>query len=522
MGSPPETKWRISERVCLATSNLELWVGKELKGTGSPIYAIMTSDSHLDSTKILNDFGVAYGRLDDPSLPAVLDITQAPNLLILECPYGPSLQELMESPTGIKEGWVLEACRQVLGVFTNLRDAGWHHGFLSPENCRIRDGSSRNEEDLRIILSPPLIPPGSASNVGGNVSNSEFEESDRAGLARILRCLANIASAIQTVTKPLPTDTQPLPPTGPDIAGSIRSMARRLEGGAGSGKPIDPSLVLAEIRQLIRNQHQLRVSHSKAQAPKSATQVPVDSSEFDEETSDLLAKMVRREMLQLKAGGWFARLTRHPAFVVPMFLITVSALVFLLLPTSAAELYQRGSALMESENPEDWQRGWDMYLSPLESRFPEQAHKEGMDEYRERIRRMRDRKTTDREARFFQGLAESQRQFLEGIHFYQTNKLIEAKAKWQKVIDCYDGVPEALPWVQLAREALGEKLSIQASKSVDKLPSDFLSALDKIQNEIRQGKTKSAKVRLESMKELYKDDPNLLDRLKSISVPKGS
>lgn len=522
MGSPPETKWRISERVFLATSNLELWVGKELKGTGSPIYAIRTSDSHLDSTKILNDFGVAYGRLDDPSLPAVLDITQAPNLLILECPYGPSLQELMESPTGIKEGWVLEACRQVLGVFTNLRDAGWHHGFLSPENCRIRDGSSRNEEDLRIILSPPLIPPASASNVGGNVSNSEFEESDRAGLARILRCLANIASAIQTVTKPLPTDTQPLPPTGPDIAGSIRSMARRLEGGAGSGKPMDPSLVLAEIRQLIRNQHQLRVSHSKVQVPKSATQVPVDSSEFDEETSDLLAKMVRREMLQLKAGGWFARLTRHPAFVVPMFLITVSALVFLLLPTSAAELYQRGSALMESENPEDWQRGWDMYLSPLESRFPEQAHKDGMDEYRERIRRMRDRKTTDREARFFQGLAESQRQFLEGIHFYQTNKLTEAKAKWQKVIDCYDGVPEALPWVQLAREALGEKLSIQASKSVDKLPSDFLSALDKIQNEIRQGKTKSAKVRFESMKELYKDDPNLLDRLKSISVPKGS
>lgn len=514
MGSPSESKWRITERICLAGSGLELWLGKEVKGTGSPIYAIRPSDSHPNSTSTLRDLGVAYGRLDDPSLPAVLEITQKPPLLILECPSGPSLQELMENSAGIKEGWVLEGCRQVLGFFTNLRDSGWHHGFLSPENCRIRDGSSRREEDLRIILPPPLLPPG----IG---NDPEIGESDRVGLARILRCLANIASAIQTVTKPLPMDTQSLPPTGPDIAGAIRSLARRLEGGAGEGIPIDPSLALAEIRQLIRNQHQLRVSPPRTQVPKSANQIPLDPAEFDEETSDLLAKMVRREMLELKAGGWFARLTRHPAFVIPMFLITVSALVYLLLPTSAAELYQRGYALMETENPDDWQRGWDMYLSPLESRFPDQAHKERMDEYRERIRRMRDRKTTDREARFFQGLAESQRQFLEGIHLYQTGKLPEAKAKWQKVIDCYDAVPEALPWVQLAREALGEKLTIQASKAPEKLPSDFLGALDKIHHEIRQGKTNSARARLEALRELHKDDPVLLEKMKSISLPKA-
>lgn len=514
MGSPTESKWRITERVCLASSGLELWHGRELKGIGSPIYAIIPTESKPDSDLKLKELGVAYGRLDDPSLPAVLDITQNPAFLVLECPSGPSLQELMENPAGLREGWVLEGCRQVLGFFTNLRDAGWHHGFLSPENCRIRDGSSRSEEDLRIILPPPLIPP-------GTLSNSEVEDSDRVGLARILRCFANIASAIQTVTKPLPTDTQPLPPTGPDIAGAIRSLARRLDGGAGNGKPIDPSLALAEIRQLIRNQHQLRVSQPKVQPPKSANQTPFNPAEIDEETSDLLAKMVRREMLQLKAGGWFARLTRHPAFVVPMFLVTVSVLVFLLLPTSAAELYQRGSALMDSDNPDEWQRGWDMYLSPLESRFPDQAHRDSMDEYRERIRRMRDRKTTDREARFFQGLAESQRQFLEGIHLFQTGMVQEAKVKWQKVIDCYDGVPEALPWVQLAREALGEKLGIQASKSPEKLPSDFLGALDKIHSEIRQGKTSSAKARLDALRQLHKEDPVLLEKMKNISLPKG-
>ncbi len=515
MGSPSETKWRVTQRVCLATSGLELWLGNEVKGTGAAIWAISPSDNLPDPGATLKNLDTAYGRLDEPSLPAVLDFTQTPPLMVFEFPVGPNLQELMENPAGIKEGWVLEGCRQILGFFCNLRDSDWHHGFLSPENCRIRDGSSRNEEDLRIILSPPLIPPGFAKD-------ESVAESDRAGMARILRCLANIASAIQTVTKPLPMDTHSLPPTGPDIAGSIRSLARRLEGGAGNGNPIDPSLALAEIRLLIRNQHQLRVAPSRTIPPKSANQIPFDPGEIDEETSNLLAKMVRREMLQIKAGGWFTRLTRQPAFVIPMFIVTVSALVYLLLPPSAADLYQRGSALLDTENPEDWQRGWDMYLSPMETRFPDQAHKGNMDEYRERIRRMRDRKTTDREARFFQGLAESQRQFLEGIHFYQTGKFPEAKAKWQKVIDCYDGVPEALPWVQLAREALGEKLSIQSSKSKEMLPSDFLGALDKVQQEIRQGKTGPAKARLEALKDLHKTDPILLEKMNSISLPKGS
>ncbi len=515
MGNPPESKWRLTGRACLAGPKLELCLGQEVNGTKVSIWALRPLDPDPQGLEILKNLELAYSRLDDPSLPAVLEQSSAPPLLILEYPFGPSLEEILEDPNGILESWVLEGCRQVLGAFNNLKDAGWCHGFLSPESCRVRDGLWRKENDLRILLAPPLYPPGTPVL-------EEIERGDRVGLARILRCFANIASAVQVITKPLPNDTQSVPPAGPDVAGIIRSLARRLEGGPGEGKPMDPAIALAELRQLIRNQHQLRVSTSIPQKTKSANYLPLDPAELDKETSDLLGKIVQREMLSIKAGGWFNRITRHPAFVIPMFILTVSALVFLLLPPSADDLFKQGSALMSSTDPEDWVRGWDMYLAPLESRFPDQTHRVGMDEFRERVRRYRDRKSTGREARFFQGLAESQRQFLEGIHLYQTGKPVDAKQRWQEVIDCYDTIPEALPWVQLARDALGEKLSLQASKSPEMLPSDFLGALDQIRHDIKQGNKGFAKTRLNSLKKLHRDDPILLEKLKAFELDIGS
>jgi len=515
MGTSSESKWRITGRACLASDGLELCLGQEVTGTKVSIWALRPGDPNPQGLAILQTLGLAYARLDDPSLPAVLEQSSTPPLFILEYPSGPSLDEILEDPTGIHESWVLEGCRQVLGAFNSLRDAGWCHGFLSPETCRVRDGLWRREDDLRILIAPPLYPPGTPVPL-------EIELGDRVGLARILRCFANIASAVQVVTKPLPTDTQSVPPTGPDVAGIIRSLARRLEGGPGEGKPIDPAAALAELRQLIRNQHQLRVSPQIHKKSKSANYLPLDSAELDQATSELLGKIVQREMLSIKAGGWFNRITRHPAFVIPMFLVTVSALVYLLLPPSADDLFKQGNALMASLEPEDWVRGWDMYLAPLETRFPDQAHREGMDEFRERVRRFRDRKSTGREARFFQGLAESQRQFLEGIHLYQTGNHAEAKLCWQGVVDCYDTIPEALPWVQLARDALGEKLTLQSSKSPDKLPSDFLGALDQIQKDFKQGKDGPAKTRLNSLKRLHQNDPFLLEKLKALELEKGS
>ncbi len=515
MGTSAESKWRITGRACLASPSLELCLGQEVTGTKVSIWAFRPLDPNPQGLETLQKLGLAYGRLDDPSLPSVLEQTASPPLFILEYPSGPSLDEILEDPRGILESWVLEGCRQVLGAFNNIRDAGWSHGFLSPETCRVREGLWRREDDLRVLMAPPLYPPGVPVP-------EEIDLADRVGLARILRCFANIASAVQVVTKPLSTDTQSVPPTGPDVAGIIRSLARRLEGGPGEGKPIDPATALAELRQLIRNQHQLRVSPQIHQKSKSANYTPIDPADLDEATSELLGKIVQREMQNIKAGGWFNRITRHPAFVIPMFVLTVSALVFLLLPPSADDLYKQGNALMASAEPDDWVRGWDMYLAPLETRFPDQAHRDGMDEFRERVRRYRERKTTGREARFFQGLGESQRQFLEGVHLYQVGKPAEAKLRWQEVVDCYDTIPEALPWVQLAREALGEKLPLQSSKSAEKLPSDFLGALDQIRLDIKQGREGPAKTRLNSLKRLHRDDPYLLEKLQSVQLGNGS
>jgi len=115
-------------------------------------------------------------------------------------------------------------------------------------------------------------------------------------------------------------------------------LARRIEGGVTGGEPLAPGQALSEIRQLIRNQHQLRVNPG-AKLPNQPADpfLEEDPEEIDQETSQLLAQIVRKEMLDQKHGNWFQRLTRHPAFVIPAFILCIGSLVYLLWPMSPDE-----------------------------------------------------------------------------------------------------------------------------------------------------------------------------------------
>lgn len=511
MGSAPGPRWINSERIAMVEPGLELCIAQESTGPGASVFLFQCSNTNSDTLKAFAEYTQEYEKLDDPSLPAVIEPpSPQANRLVLESGSGPSLPDIADDPKGISEGWVLEACRQVLSAFHGLYESGWRHGLLGPEYCRIRNDQSSRETDLRILLSPPLHAP-------DPLGTAIFSQTDRSSLARTLRCLANIASATQTVTKPLPNDVNPLPPTGNDTAGAIRSLARRIEGGVTGGEPLAPSQALSEIRQLIRNQHQLRVNPG-AKLPNQPADpfLEEDPEEIDQETSQLLAQIVRKEMLDQKHGNWFQRLTRHPAFVIPAFLLCIGSLVYLLWPMSPDELYRHGSELMESDNRDDWNKGWDLYLEPLTKKFPEQADRDKMPEYREKLNQMQKGKFSEREAKAFQNLSEGQRLFLEGVHYYQMGNAAKAKAHWESFILAYEQVPEANPWVRKAREGVEEKLSFQKKASPEeRLPGDFQNAINSILEEKKKGKEASFKGRIQALKTLYKNDPEALKKIDS-------
>ncbi len=514
MGATPGPRWIIGERVSLVDPGLELCLAQEAAGVGASVFLLQQATPGPETAQALAEYTREYEKLDDPSLPAIIEAPtpQSPRL-VLEAASGPSLPDIADDPQGVSEGWVLEACRQVLSAFHGLYESGWRHDLLGPEFCRVRNEQSSGETDLRILLSPPLHFP-------DPLGTAVFSQLDRSSLARTLRCLANIASAIQVVTKPLPGDINPLPPTGQDIAGAIRSLARRLEGGVTGGEPLSPGQALSEIRQLIRGQHQLRVNPSaKPPSLPADPYLDEDPEEIDQETSQLLAQIVRKEMLDQKNGNWFQRLNRHPAFVIPAFILVIGALIYLLWPISADELYHRGSVLMDSEDKEDWTKGWDLYLEPLAKKYPEQAERERMAEFRGKIEVLRRGRISGREAKDFRSLSESHRLFLEGVHLYQMGSPKKAKAHWENFVKAYEKVPEASGWVDLAKEGIKEELLFQKKekgKTEEKVPPDFLGALHTVIEEKKKGMDSQYKPRLEALKSLYKNDPEAMDRIDSL------
>lgn len=512
MGASPGPRWILGERISLVEPGLELCMAREAAGGGAQVFLFQEIGAKPTACPALLAYARDYEKLDDPSLPAVIEppSEQTPRL-VLESASGPSLPEIADDTQGITEAWVLEACRQVLGAFQGLHDAGWRHGLLGPEFCRIRNEQSGGETDLRLLLYPPLEPPDASGTV-------QFTQTDRSSLARTLRCLANIASSIQVVTKPLPGDVQPLPPTGNDIAGAIRSLARRMEGGVTGGQPLTPGQALAEIRQMIRNQHQLRVN--PAATPSGPPDDPFledDPEEIDQETSQLLARIVRKEMMDQKQGNWFQRLNRNPAFVIPAFLLVMGAIVYSLWPMSPDEMYRRGALLMESENQDDWYKAWDQYLSPLVKRFPDQAQRENMPLFQARMESLRRGKTADFEAKSFQNLSEGQRLFLEGVHLYQMGDIKTAREHWGRFVLAYEGVPEAQPWTRKAKEAIEDKLPFQKKGNSDeRIPGDFLRALENIRDFKRMVPEKTYQKKVDALKELYKNDPESLKKIESV------
>ncbi len=70
----------------------------------------------------------------------------------------------------------------------------------------------------------------------------------------------------------------------------------------------------------------------------------------------LMSRLMRQELEGEKRGGPIRQFFNRPAVLVLLLLLTVGLLVWGLWPVSAETLYRNGEKLMESKNPEDWDR----------------------------------------------------------------------------------------------------------------------------------------------------------------------
>jgi hypothetical protein len=223
----------------------------------------------------------------------------------------------------------------------------------------------------------------------------------------------------------------------------------------------------------------------------------------------LMSRLVRAELERQNRGGPVRRFLNRPWVVVTLFVLCVGALVWALRTPSAESLYERGAALMNSADPDDWYTGWNDYLEPLTKKYPDYPHREEVAKFRRQYESYAAARHAALQARNLSPMSEAQWFYQLGVRQRQQGDAAGARLTWQALIDAFGDVPAELPWVQLARTALeGDK------EDPERKFQPVRDALERARQLRAQGKGKEADAVLDALRRLYRNDPVAQDILK--------
>ncbi|MCS6866951.1 MAG: serine/threonine-protein kinase [Gemmataceae bacterium] len=148
-------------------------------------------------------------------------------------------------------------------------------------------------------------------------------------------------------------------------------------------------------------------------------------------------------------------LLKRPGVVIPLFLVSVAALLVPLLwpKPSAAELFTAAQPLLESQNPDDWQTAFEKYLDPLAQKYPD-AYKTEIATARLKLQDRRDLQRALAEGAAAAPQSEAERGYRVGLRLAQAGEFDAAQRWWGAVVHAFAAVPAEQRWVDLAQAGL--------------------------------------------------------------------
>lgn len=170
----------------------------------------------------------------------------------------------------------------------------------------------------------------------------------------------------------------------------------------------------------------------------------------------LMSQLVRAELEKQRHGGPLQRFLNHPAVLIALFALCVGLLAWGLWPLSAQTLFDRGSKLMDSDDPADWDRAWNEYFEPLQRKYPEHPYQEQVSEHR---RRIDDRKAESRalkQSTTSSNIGDAANLYALGQRLRKEGDLLGAQRAWEDLVAIFAGVESESRWVELARKRLAE------------------------------------------------------------------
>jgi serine/threonine-protein kinase len=306
----------------------------------------------------------------------------------------------------------------------------------------------------------------------------------------------------------------------PDLPYEFDEIVCRLLAKNPADRPANGQVLYRDLER-VRRKVEVFDMRTVAAGTEAADAEPESASEPEEKTgpATLMSQLMRAELTRQQRGGPVARLFNQPWVLIPLFLGSITVLVWLVWPRHTApaeQLFQEGSRLMESDDPADWDRAWRDYLEPLERKYRDHP-------YAAELERMRLRKA-DREAQLraltrakeLAGAGAAQRFYERGLAFCQAGEPEQARRTWQAVVTAFQGMAAEERWVGLAREGLrrlDERLPPKERRT-----EQLRREVERVQRLRQVGKDAEADAVSRALKELYRDDPTAQDLLKAADM----
>jgi serine/threonine-protein kinase len=227
------------------------------------------------------------------------------------------------------------------------------------------------------------------------------------------------------------------------------------------------------------------------------------------------SQFVRKELEDQRLGGPLGHFFHHPAVLVVLFVLCLGALVWTFYPASAASLYERGAALMQSPDPDDWERAWERYLGPLEERFPDHPHQAELAGFRQKLEESQAEQRAERAARLATQPSEPQWFYEQGLHQRRVGDEAAARRTWEALVAAFADQPSARPWVRRAREQLALEAPIPAGDRHQALRA----ALQQARNLAQNGQPERAAAIRDALATLYAQDPQAIQLIQAEMEP---
>ncbi len=202
-------------------------------------------------------------------------------------------------------------------------------------------------------------------------------------------------------------------------------------------------------------------------------------------------------------------LMKRPLVVIPLFLLVLAALVLIFTwpSKSADELYAAARPLLESENPDDWERAVEQYIDPLAEKYPDRYVPE-VTTAREKVRDRRELRRALTEGARVDLRSDAEKAYVRGLRLAQAGDPDAARRVWQAVIAAFGPVASESRWVELSKAGLA---ALEKPENRGNRPPPDRTALEAA---IAHAKTLDAAGKaaaLRALEDLARDDPAALE-----------